>query len=66
MVQPPEVKEAQPAQQSSWARNLKIGAAAVAGGTILAVTGVALNLLLCHPMLCCAELVHTMLCCMLR
>lgn len=41
MLQPPEVKEAQPAQQSSWARNLKIGAAAVAGGTILAVTGVA-------------------------
>ena len=40
VVQPPEVKEAQPAQQSSWARNLKIGAAAVAGGTLLAVTGV--------------------------
>ncbi|KAA6418450.1 MAG: hypothetical protein FRX49_11610 [Trebouxia sp. A1-2] len=38
-AQPPEVKEAQPAEQSHWARNLKIGAAAVAGGTILAVTG---------------------------
>lgn len=38
-AQPPEVREEQPAEQSHWARNLKIGAAAVAGGTILAVTG---------------------------
>ena len=39
VVQPREVKAEQPAQQNNWARNLKIGAAAVAGGTLLAVTG---------------------------
>ena len=53
MMQSPEVKEEQPAQQSHWARNLKIGAAAVAGGTILAVTGPFLRL---PVVLCCVLL----------
>ena len=51
------MKEAQPAQQSNWARNLKIGAAAVAGGTILAVTG-AVHVCFASSscaMLCCAQ-----------
>ena len=58
LLQPPEVKEAQPAEQSHWARNLKIGAAAVAGGTILAVTGAfcARCAVLCCAVLCCAVL----------
>ena len=62
-MQPREVKEAQPAQQSNWARNLKIGAAAVAGGTILAVTGVALKPSALSPS---AALSCCMLCAALR
>ena len=61
MMQPPEVKEAQPAQQSSWARNLKIGAAAVAGGTLLAVTGIVALTPSAHLLTCCAALCYAML-----
>lgn len=48
VLQPREVKAEQPAQQNHWARNLKIGAAAVAGGTLLAVTGLLLCVIMLH------------------